>query len=197
MTVLEILKPPSQDAVNIFKDLSQAVTVAAPGFGPDGIFELLHALGPGPSCAPLKVVAEKVKPFSGKAQVHQSGLFRVQGEAALYGQTAEHLESLSGFLSGAAQNHELIRIADHLKARIGYGNIDGMEVEIGKQRTDHGPLRAPLLGGPQGQVLKNVLLEKGPDQLQHASIGYKAADVCQERFVGNIVEVSLDVGIRT
>jgi hypothetical protein len=154
MIMLEVFKPTSQVAVSIFDNLSQTAFLAARGFGSDGIFELLHAFRARPSSGLFKVVAEKVEPFSGKAHMSQSGLFRVQSKSALCGRLAERIEDLLGFVPSAAQNHEIVRPTGHFKSRICHGGIDGVEVEIGKQRTDHSPMLASFLRGPQVQILK-------------------------------------------
>jgi len=78
MAMLEVFKPALQSAVNIIHNLSQASAVATPGFGSDGIFELLQAFLARPSSALHKVVAEEVKSLPGNAYVNQSGLDRVQ-----------------------------------------------------------------------------------------------------------------------
>ena len=88
VTMFEVLKPTSQCAVNVFDNFGQTATVAARGFGSNGISELLQTFSARPSSAFLKVIAEKVKPFSWKAHVNQSGLARVQSKTALRVQCA-------------------------------------------------------------------------------------------------------------
>jgi len=195
VTMLEVLKPASQGAVDIFDDHGQTAAVATLGFGAYGIPELLQTFRAGPPSAPLEMVAEEVKTLSVNAHIHQSGLVRVQGKSAFCGQLAEEIESSVGFGLIAAQNHEIVRVTDHLIACGHHCDIDRVEVEIGEQRAYDRSLGAAFLRGPQGQILQYILFEEGPDQVQHAPISYIAADIGHERLVRYVVEVGLYVGI--
>jgi len=70
IAMFEELKPSSHGAIDLFDDPCQAMAIAAPGLGPDGILELLEALPSRPTSAVLKVVPKKVKPLPGNPEVH-------------------------------------------------------------------------------------------------------------------------------
>ena len=195
MTVLEVSKPAFQGTVDVFDDRGQTPAIAALGFGSNGILELSHTFRARPACAPLKMIAEKVKAFSGKARIHQSGFIRVQSKSSFCGQPTEEIQSPAGFGLTAAQNHKIIRIADHLKACGCHGHVDRVEIEIGKQGAYHRSLRAAFLGSPQQHILQNILLEEGLDQIQHAPVSNIATDIGHQRAMWNAVEVGFYVGI--
>ena len=133
VAVLEVFKPASQGAVDIFDDGGQTAAVTALGFGANAIPELLQTFRARPMNAPLEMVAQKVKAFSENAHIYQSGLVRVQGKSSLCGQLAKEIKRPAGFGLTTAQNYEIVRIADHLIACRRHGHIDRVEVEIGEQ----------------------------------------------------------------
>ena len=97
VAVLKVSKPTFQGTVDVFDDRGQTPAIAALGFGSNGILELPHTFRARPPSASLKMVAEKVKTFSGKARIHQSGLVRVQGKLSFCSQPAEEIQSPAGF----------------------------------------------------------------------------------------------------
>jgi hypothetical protein len=194
-TMLEVLEPSPQGTIDPVDDYCKAVAIAAPGFGTNGVFELLQTFRSGPASAPPEVVTQEVETFSGNGDIHQASLHRVQGKSALCAQMTDQLKSPMGFRLTATQDHEIVRIANHLESRVRHSHIDRMQVQIGKQGADHGPLRAAFLRGPEGHPLHDILLEKCSYQLQHAPIRNITADVGQQRAVRNTVEVGFEVGI--
>ena len=195
VAVLKVFKPTFQGTVDVFDDRGQTPAIAALGFGSNGILELPHTFRARPPKAPLEMVAQKVKTVSGNARIHQSGLVRVQGKPTFRSQLAEEIEGATGFDLSTAQDHEIVRIADHLKTCSRHCHIDRVEIEVGEQGTYHRPLRAAFLGGPQRHILQNILLEEGPDQLQHPPVSNITADIGHQRTMRYVVEIGFYIGI--
>ena len=61
VAVLKVLEPSPKSAIDVFDDHCQAMAITAPGFGADGVFELLEALPSRLATAVLEVVPKKVK----------------------------------------------------------------------------------------------------------------------------------------
>src|SRR5690242_21504676 len=101
MAVLEVLKPPSQRAIEIRADGFHTAALAAAGLLANGLFELLQAFGSRPLHAPFKMVAQEVEP-PGLAGVHQPGFVRVQAEAVGLYPTADGVEGRLSFGLAAA-----------------------------------------------------------------------------------------------
>jgi hypothetical protein len=135
VTMLEIFEPAPQGTIDIFDDDGQTAAVTALGFGANGVPELFHTFRAGPPHAPLEMVTEKVKTFSGNARIYNSGLVRVQGKSSFCGQFAEEFESPVGFGITAAQDYEIVRITDHFIACRRHSHIDRVQIEIGEQRA--------------------------------------------------------------
>ena len=107
VTVFEVSKPALQGAVDVFDDRGQTPAIAALGFGSNAILELPHTFWAGPAFAPLKMIAEKVKAFSGNTRIHQSGFIRVQSKSSFCGQPTEEIQGPAGFGLTAAQDHKV------------------------------------------------------------------------------------------
>jgi hypothetical protein len=193
--MFEVLEPSPQGTIDVVDDDSKAVAGATLGFGTDRVLELVQSFLARPSCAPLKVISKEIKAFSRNGDIHQAGLFRMQSKASLCGQILKQPKSPTGFRLTPAQDHEIVRLADHLKSRLRHSHIDRMQVQIGKQGAYHGSLRAAFLRGPQGQVLHDILLEKCPDEFQHSPIRNVLTDVGQQWVVRNTVKVGFEVGV--
>ena len=163
--MLEVLEPALQRAVDLHDDHGQALPVAALGFGTDSILELAHTFLTRPSSAPREVVSKKIESFFGMHHIHQPGLFRVQGKPACCDQLTNEVKSPAGFGLTATQDHEIVRISNHLKSSSRHGHIYRVQVEIGEQGTNHGSLRASFLRSPQRQVFQNILFQEGLYQL--------------------------------
>ena len=100
-------------------------------------------------CLPQSGTQESQTP-SGASDIHHSRLIRVQGKSSFQGQSLHQSKGLFGFFPAAAQDHKVIRVADHLISGFRHGHVHRMQVKIGQQRAYHSPLRASLLRGPDG-----------------------------------------------
>src|SRR5208337_2615379 len=94
--MLEILKPAAQGPVQIRDDGRQALPVGAPGLGPDRVFQLSQALLPGPTFAPLKMIAQKVEAACLRS-VDDPCLGRVQAQCGAYRPAPHPFQRLAGF----------------------------------------------------------------------------------------------------
>src|SRR5258707_5365846 len=82
MTVLEILKPAGQTAVELGEDHGKRVPVVTARVMANRGLEFRQALCPGPFHAPFKVIPEKLKAAS-LGGVHDARLSRMQREFGL------------------------------------------------------------------------------------------------------------------
>ena len=136
-TVLKILKPASHGTIHIGDDRLQALSLRAPGFTPNRVFELPQTLPARPTGAVREVIAQKVKtlPLGG---VHDSRFGGMQAQSRL-GRPGLHLcQRRTGFSLAATQDHEIVGVPDHLEASLSQAVIQRIEIDIGQQRTDDG-----------------------------------------------------------
>ena len=70
-----------------------------------------------------------------------------------------------------------------------------MQIHVGQKRTDHGPLRRPSLRGPLSHPLHHPLPQVGLDQPQQAAIRDMPPHFRHQLWMGDRVEVALDVGV--
>ena len=160
VAMLEIFKPAAKGLIGIFDDGLQAVAIAAWRLGSKGLLDFAQALLARPTPVPLEVIPKKVKSFSGNRDVYQSGLFRMEPKSASPDPLAEKVQRPLSIRFAAAQDHQIVSVADHLKASLGHGHVHRMQVQIRKQGTDDRPLRATFLRSPLGQTLQDVLLKE-------------------------------------
>jgi hypothetical protein len=107
VAMFEVLKPSPKGVIHLFDDRCQALAIAAPGLGADGVFELLETLPSRPARAFLKVISQKVKPLSGHCEIHNSRLPRMQGESSFKGQSLHCRQGLFRFFPAAARDHKV------------------------------------------------------------------------------------------
>ena len=195
MAMFEILKPSLKRTIHICRNNGQPITVGATGVGTDDVLELPQALLARPTCASFEVVSEEVKPLTRHSGIHHAGLLGVQYKTPSCNQLMHLVQGIIRLRLVTAHDDKVVGISDHLKTRRLHRFIDGMEVEVGQQGADDGALGCSLLRRPSGQPFQDVLTEKSLDQLQQASIGDIPADFPHQSFMGDAVEVSLQIGI--
>ena len=195
MAVFEILKPSLKRAIHLRRNGGQTCTVTAPGMGTNGVFELPQTLLAGPPCASLEVVSEEVKSLTRKCGIYHAGLLRMQDQTPFRNQLLHLVQGIICLRFVSTHNDKIVGISDHLKTRRLHRRIDGMEVEVGQQGTDHCALGCSCFGRPPGQPFHDVLTEISFDQLKQASIGNIPADFLHKFLMGNAVKVRLQIGI--
>ena len=78
---------------------------------------------------------------------------------------------------------------------VGHQLVQGIEIDVGEQRTDHRTLRRALHRRPSLQTLQDIGLQPASDQIEHAAIADLALDPRHERFMWNRVEVGSQIRI--
>ena len=102
VAMLKVFEPSPKGTIDLFDDHCQAMAIASPGLGTDGVFELLETFLSRSAGAPLKVVPKKVKSLSGGSDIHHSRLIRMQGKSSFEGQSLRQSKGLFGFFPVAA-----------------------------------------------------------------------------------------------
>src|SRR2546425_917982 len=194
VTVLEIFKPAHQGPVDVRDDGLKALPVSASGFGSDGVFELLLTLPARPVIASLEMVAQKIKAARLRG-VHNPCLGRMQFETGLRRPRLHPLKRGSSFGFSSTQDHEVVRVPHHLDAHLGQMMIEGIEIDVGKQRADDRALGSSFLGRPPFRRLHDLLGQKRFDQVQHLAVGHLCAHPLQQRLMRDRVEVAFQVRI--
>jgi hypothetical protein len=110
-------------------------------------------------------------------------------------QLIEQLQRVPRFLLTATQHHEIVRIPYDLVSRCRQRLIHRVQIDVGEQRTDDGSLGRPGLRSPLLQALHHPLAQVGVEQLEHAAIRDAPLHFRHQLWMGNRVEVALDVGI--
>src|SRR5436190_21908884 len=113
MTLLEVLKPSLQSPINVQDDDRQATTVVPLRFRAERVLKFPETFPPRPSIAALKVISQKIKSL-GLRRVHDAGLLRMQRQSGLSRPLRDRLQRSHCFGLASTQNHEVIRIANHL-----------------------------------------------------------------------------------
>src|SRR5208337_3194247 len=62
----------------------------------------------------------------------------------------------------------IVSIPNHLEASCRHALVQRVEIDIGQQRTDDGPLRGSLLGRPSFRCLHHLLGEERFQQFEHS-----------------------------
>src|SRR2546427_56811 len=195
VTVLEIFKPAHQGPVDVRDDGLKALPVSASGFGSDGVFELLLTLPARPVIASLEMVAQKIKAARLRG-VHNPCLGRMQFETGLRRPRLHPLKRGSSFGFSSTQDHEVVRVPHHLDAHLGQMMIEGIEIDVGKQRADDRALGSSFLGRPPFRRLHDLLGQKRFDQVQHLAVGHLCAHPLLQRpreFLQVLLQVALEL----
>jgi len=181
MAVFEILKPSLKRAIHGRRNSGQTCAVTAPGMGTNGIFEPPQALLAGPPCALLEAVSEEVKSLTRKCGIYHAGLLGMQDQTPFRNRLLHLVQGFRCLRFVSTHNDKIVGISDHLKTCRLHRSIDGMEVEVGQQGTNHCALGRSCFGRPPAQPLHDVLTEKSLDRLKQAAIGNMPANF-QNRF---------------
>jgi hypothetical protein len=141
VTMFEIFKLASQRAIDVGDDRLQALALGTSRLGPNRVLKLPETLLPRPFHPPI---SQKVKaPLLGG--IHNPCFHRMQLEARLLGPLPHLLQDRFGFPLAPAQDDEVVGIPHHLDPLLRHLVIQGIEMEIRQQRTNHRPLRGPSL----------------------------------------------------
>ncbi len=128
-TVLEVLKPAFQCAVQIRADGFHTSSIVASGLAPYGLLEFIQALLAWPFLSPFKMVAKEVEPSS-LAGVYDPCFGRVHFQSVFFYPLADLFERLLGFLLASTQHDEVVCVSDHFKAFAGHLPVQSIEVDI-------------------------------------------------------------------
>lgn len=193
--VLEILKPAFEGTVHILDDGIETMTVASPGFLTNRIFDFRKTLLAWPSGVPSEAISQKIKHRFGLRQINGLRLFGMQSQSSFFNQFADQSQCGLDLGMAPAKNHKIICVPDHPISRLGHRNINRVEEEVGKQRTDDSPLRCTAFRSPSIHFIKDVYFEKCLQQLKHSPIRNVFADLIHEQIVRDAVKVGPDVRI--
>src|ERR1022692_1456019 len=194
MTVLEVLKPALQRGIEILNRHSQTLAIGAPGFLTDRVLHLLQTLLPRPTESPFEVISQEVE-ATRLGSIDNPCLFRMQRQARRSGPFLHPGQRLTRFLLAATQQHEVVRIPDHLHPALSHEMVQRMEIEIRQQGADHRTLRRALLRRPEFVRFHHRLLQECCDQVQHPTIGNILPHPRQHRRLRNRVEVAPQIRI--
>ena len=195
ITMLEVLKPSPEDTIHLHNDAFQRFPIRSSRLLANGLFHFLQALCPWPTSAPFEVISKEVKPLPRCSHVHQSCLLGMYPESLLR-HLLMHLSQRSFRLfSTTTQDDKIIRVAHHSISGGCHCSIHRIQVDIGHQWTDHGPLRGPFLRCPLRQTFHNPLLQERFQQPQHSPIPYMLLNLPQQWFMGNATEAVLQIRI--
>src|ERR1022692_3386250 len=194
MTVLEVLKPALQRGIEILNRHSQTLAIGAPGFLTDRVLHLLQTLLPRPTESPFEVISQEVE-ATRLGSIDNPCLFRMQRQARRSGPFLHPGQRLTRFLLAATQQHEVVRIPDHLHPALSHEMVQRIEIEIRQQGADHRTLRRALLRRPEFVRFPHRLLQECCDQVQHPTIGNILPHPRQHRRLRNRVEVAPQIRI--
>jgi hypothetical protein len=195
ITMFEVPEPTAQSRVDVGYDDCQTVAIASFSLCPEGVLEFLQALLAGPTGATLKMIAEEIKTQATNRGINQPCLSGMQTQILGCGQLLHKAKRFFGFCMASAQDDKVIGIPHHVETCLGHGNIDRVQIQIGKQRADHCSLGSPFLRSPLSQSFQNVLLKEGLYQGQHSTVCNVFANFIHELDVRDAVKVSFKVSV--
>jgi len=195
IAMLEVLKPSPKRAVDIGNNALQRVSVGSPRLLTNGLFHLLQALCPWPTGAPFEMISKEVKPLPRRSHLHQPSLFRMYPESFLRHLSLHLSQRPFRLFPTTTQNDKIIRVAHHSVSGGRHRSIHRVQIDVGHQWADHGPLRGPFLRCPLRQTFHNPLLQERFQQPQHPPIPDMLLDLPQQRFMGNATEAVLQIRI--
>jgi hypothetical protein len=146
--MLQVLKPPAQERVDVRNDPAKAVAPAADRANPHPILQLVQALLAHPPLTGLEPVAQELEPLARLRAVTdvclgriepRSGSMLQQAVSALQGQAVGvHPGSHPGqrlvrLCRCLAQDHEVIRIPHHAVACFLHQEVERMQIEVRQQ----------------------------------------------------------------
>ena len=135
IAVLEVAKPAVQGSIQIDDGGLQALPARAPGLGSNRVSKFPFTLPTRPFSALLEMVTEKIEaPRLGG--VHNSRLDRMQHQSGLCRPALHLFQRLLSFPLRATQHHEVIRVPHHLDAARRHLMVEGIQINVGQQRTD-------------------------------------------------------------
>src|SRR6266508_1704731 len=170
MTMFEVFKPAHQVSIQRGDDPFQALPVVAFGHATDAVFEFLQTLPSRPFLALLEMVSEKVK-SSWRRRIHHSRFVWMQLQSCLCSPLLQQFQGLPGFGFALTHNHQIVRIACHLKSRLFHQMVQRIQVDVGQQRTDDSSLRSSCFRFQFFAFTQHSLFEELADQLQNSSVG--------------------------
>ena len=93
-------------------------------------------------------------------------------------------KAAAALLRASTQDHEVVRVPHHLKARLGRQMIERVEIDVAEQRTAHCTLRGALLGGSFLQPVEHPLFKEGLDQPEDATVRHLCPTRAIRRSLG-------------
>src|SRR5271157_4246712 len=194
MAAPEVVMPATEDGVCRSDNLAQAPPIGAPRQPSHFLPQLLQALLARPLLPPAKVPAQEIETLA--LRVDDARLGRMQGQSRLLAPLTQLRQRLLGFFPAPAQHHQVIRVAYHLVALPGHLLVQGVQIQVRQQRTDHGPLRGPALGRlPAFEFFQYSGLQTLLQQRQDAAVHHALLDQPEQPGVRDRVEVALEIQI--
>jgi hypothetical protein len=92
-------------------------------------------------------------------------------------------------------DHEVVRVARHLEARLRHVMVQGVEIQVGQQGADHRALGRTDRRNPPSILLLDRLLQERLDQIEGASIGDPTLHQGHQGRVRDRVEIRLEVHV--
>ncbi len=195
IAMLEVLKPSPKRAVDIGNNALQRVSIGSPRLLTNGLFQFLQALCPWPTGAPFEMISKEVKSLPRCSHVHQPCLLRMYSESFLRHLSLHLSQRPFRLFPTTTQNDKIIRVAHHSVSGGRHRSIHRVQIDVGHQWADHGPLRGPFLRCPLRQAFHNPLLQERFQQPKHPPIPYMLLDLSQQWCMGNATETVLKIRI--
>ena len=145
--VLKVPKPAPKDRIELCDGQEQTLAGGPFRRRSDRVLELVQAFRSWSAGAFLEPIAQEVEGFG--LGVDQPRLGRMQGQAGFRRPLSHDFQGTGRVLRASAQDHEIIRVAHHLKAPIDHQVVERVEVDVAQQRADHAPnnVASHLVGG--------------------------------------------------
>jgi len=133
--VFEVPKPPPEERLECGNDLRQAPAARPTCVLPDPVPQPLQTLGTHVPPSPSKAVAQKVKALASLAAIDNPGFLRMESQPMLCHPSLDQGQGGLGVGWRAAQEDEIVTVADDHRAGVGHDAIQGMSIQIRQQRT--------------------------------------------------------------
>lgn len=189
----KVRKPAAKCLVDIVDDERQRVTRRLLRLLAQRVFQLLQTLFARDTVVPLKEVSQESKAFH--SGIHDLRFGRVQRQPVLRDPSANQVQCSFRIFCGSTENHKVVGVTYHLVPILGQQIVERVEIDIAEQRGKHGPLRGAGFRCPCRHFVQNARFQKGTDQLQDRAVGGLFFRSRHQKFVGNGVEVALQVSI--
>lgn len=158
MAVLEVFKPSFAGFIDVGDYNRHIAAIAAFRLASDSVFEFIQALPARPASTVFKMIPQKVEALSGLPGVNQNGFIRMQGQSPLLDQIVDPEQGRFGFCPALAEDHEIIRIANHFVPSHFHVLVHLVQIDVGQKRADHrhlgaSPFQVSTVAGPPESVV--------------------------------------------